>query len=231
MTRTPRISHAGRPPPAYSTAQCVRQPNSCSPVGRSCLTPTDSPPDKIDVPPGTSLSGSRFDLGCRLPRGDRHRRPQVSRRLAPPNPRACLPLTESQGARSGRRCDSKRSFAALEAGPMTRPFPNDLRERVVRIHQDGEPIRSVTARCWVSASSAPTLTAHYRATASWPLPHWAHEFLSGNSPATGGPTFMEPISTTDRYGLVPPMNIPMKLPSVPPSVANSPPCVPATTRG
>ena len=36
---------------------------------------------------------------------------------------------------------------------MTRPYSNDLRERVVRAHLDGEPIRAVAARFGVSVSS------------------------------------------------------------------------------
>ncbi len=49
---------------------------------------------------------------------------------------------------------------------MTRPYSNDLRERVVRAHLDGEPIRSVAARFGVSVSSVPKWTARYRATGS-----------------------------------------------------------------
>ena len=47
---------------------------------------------------------------------------------------------------------------------MTRPYSNDLRERVVRAHLDGEPIRAVAARFGVSVSSVPKWTARYRAT-------------------------------------------------------------------
>lgn len=49
---------------------------------------------------------------------------------------------------------------------MTRPYSNDLRERVVRAHLDGEPIRSVAARFEVSVSSVPKWAARYRATGS-----------------------------------------------------------------
>ena len=49
---------------------------------------------------------------------------------------------------------------------MTRPYSNDLRERVVRAHLDGEPIRSVAARFGVSVSSVPKWVARYRATGS-----------------------------------------------------------------
>ena len=49
---------------------------------------------------------------------------------------------------------------------MTRPYSNDLRERVVRAHLDGEPIRAVAARFGVSVSSVPKWTARYRATGS-----------------------------------------------------------------
>ena len=49
---------------------------------------------------------------------------------------------------------------------MTRPYSNDLRERVVRAHLDGEPIRAVAARLGVSVSSVPKWTARYRATGS-----------------------------------------------------------------
>ena len=47
---------------------------------------------------------------------------------------------------------------------MTRPYSNDLRERVVRAHLDGELIRSVAARFGVSVSSVPKWVARYRAT-------------------------------------------------------------------
>ena len=49
---------------------------------------------------------------------------------------------------------------------MTRPYSNDLRERVVRAHLAGEPIRSVAARFGVSVSSVPKWVARYRATGS-----------------------------------------------------------------
>ena len=49
---------------------------------------------------------------------------------------------------------------------MTRPYSNALRERVVRAHLDGEPIRSVAARFGVSVSSVPKWVARYRATGS-----------------------------------------------------------------
>ena len=38
---------------------------------------------------------------------------------------------------------------------MTRPYSNDLHERVVRAHLDGEPFRSVAARFGVSVPSVP----------------------------------------------------------------------------
>ena len=49
---------------------------------------------------------------------------------------------------------------------MTRPYSNDLRERVVRAHLAGEPIRSVAARYGVSVSSVPKWVARWRATGS-----------------------------------------------------------------
>ena len=49
---------------------------------------------------------------------------------------------------------------------MTQPHSNDLRERVVRAHLAGEPIRTVAARFGVSVSSVPKWTARYRATGS-----------------------------------------------------------------
>ena len=49
---------------------------------------------------------------------------------------------------------------------MTQPYSNDLRERVVRAHLAGEPIRTVAARFGVSVSSVPKWTARYRATGS-----------------------------------------------------------------
>ena len=38
---------------------------------------------------------------------------------------------------------------------MTQPYSNDLRERVVKAHLAGEPIRQVAARFGVSVSSVP----------------------------------------------------------------------------
>ena len=49
---------------------------------------------------------------------------------------------------------------------MTQPYSNDLRERVVRAHLAGEPIRQVAARFGVSVSSVPKWVARYRATGS-----------------------------------------------------------------
>ena len=49
---------------------------------------------------------------------------------------------------------------------MARPYSNDLRERVVRAHLAGEPIRSVAARYGVSVSSVPKWVARWRATGS-----------------------------------------------------------------
>ena len=49
---------------------------------------------------------------------------------------------------------------------MTQPYSSDLRERVVRAHLAGEPIRQVAARSGVSASSVPKWVARYRATGS-----------------------------------------------------------------
>ena len=49
---------------------------------------------------------------------------------------------------------------------MTRPYSNGLRERVVRAHLDGEPIRAVAARFGVSVSLVPKWTARYQATGS-----------------------------------------------------------------
>ncbi len=49
---------------------------------------------------------------------------------------------------------------------MTRPYSNDLRERVVRAHLAGEPIRSVAARFGIGISSVPKWVARYRATGS-----------------------------------------------------------------
>ena len=49
---------------------------------------------------------------------------------------------------------------------MTRAYSNDLRERVVRAHLAGEPIRSVAARYGVSVSSVPKWVARWRATGS-----------------------------------------------------------------
>ena len=50
-----------------------------------------------------------------------------------------------------------------EASGMTRLYSNDLRERVVRAHLAGEPIRAVAARFGVSVSSVPKWVACYRA--------------------------------------------------------------------
>ena len=49
---------------------------------------------------------------------------------------------------------------------MTRPYSNDLRERVVRAHLAGEPIRSVAARFGVEVSCVPRWEARYRKTGS-----------------------------------------------------------------
>ena len=49
---------------------------------------------------------------------------------------------------------------------MTQPYSSDLRERVVRAHLAGEPIRQVAARFGVSVSSVPKWAARYRATGS-----------------------------------------------------------------
>ena len=49
---------------------------------------------------------------------------------------------------------------------MTCPYSNDLRERVVRAHLAGEPIRAVAARFGVSVSSVLKWVARYRATGS-----------------------------------------------------------------
>ena len=49
---------------------------------------------------------------------------------------------------------------------MTRDHSNDLRERVVRAHAAGEPIRSVAARCGVGVSSVPKWVARWRASGS-----------------------------------------------------------------
>ena len=49
---------------------------------------------------------------------------------------------------------------------MARTYSNDLRERVVRAHLDGEPLRSVAARFGVGVSSVPKWAARYRATGS-----------------------------------------------------------------
>ena len=49
---------------------------------------------------------------------------------------------------------------------MTQPYSSDLRERVVRAHLAGEPIRHVAARFGVSVSSVPKWVARYRATGS-----------------------------------------------------------------
>ena len=42
---------------------------------------------------------------------------------------------------------------------MTQPYSSDLRERVVRAHLAGEPIRHVAARFGVSVSSVPKWVA------------------------------------------------------------------------
>ena len=49
---------------------------------------------------------------------------------------------------------------------MTRPYSNDLRERVVGAHLAGEPIRSVAARFGVGVSCVPRWVARYRKTGS-----------------------------------------------------------------
>ena len=49
---------------------------------------------------------------------------------------------------------------------MTQPYSGDLRERVVRAHLAGEPIRQVAARFGVSVSSVPKWVVRYRATGS-----------------------------------------------------------------
>ena len=49
---------------------------------------------------------------------------------------------------------------------MPRAHSNDLRERVVRSHLAGEPIRSVAARYGVSVSSVPKWVARWRARGS-----------------------------------------------------------------
>ena len=49
---------------------------------------------------------------------------------------------------------------------MTQPCSSDLRERVVRAHLAGEPIRRVAARFGVSVSSVPKWVARYRVTGS-----------------------------------------------------------------
>jgi transposase len=49
---------------------------------------------------------------------------------------------------------------------MTQPYSSDLRERVVRAHLAGEPIRRVAARFGVSVSSVPKWVARCRATGS-----------------------------------------------------------------
>ena len=45
---------------------------------------------------------------------------------------------------------------------MTRPYSNDLRERVVRAHLDGEPIRAVAARYRATGSVAPGQVGGHR---------------------------------------------------------------------
>ena len=42
---------------------------------------------------------------------------------------------------------------------MTQPYSSDLRERVVRAHLAGEPVRQVAARFGVSVSSVPKWVA------------------------------------------------------------------------
>ena len=49
---------------------------------------------------------------------------------------------------------------------MTQPYSSDLRERVVRAHLAGEPIRQVAARFGVSVSSVPKWAARFRETGS-----------------------------------------------------------------
>ena len=49
---------------------------------------------------------------------------------------------------------------------MARPYSNDLRERVVRAHSAGQPIRSVAARFGVGVSRVPRWVARYRKTGS-----------------------------------------------------------------
>ena len=49
---------------------------------------------------------------------------------------------------------------------MTQPYSSDLRERVVKAHLAGEPIRQVAARFGVSVSSVPKWVARFRATGS-----------------------------------------------------------------
>ena len=49
---------------------------------------------------------------------------------------------------------------------MTQPYSNDLRERVVKAHLAGAPIRQVAARFGVSVSSVPKWVARFRATGS-----------------------------------------------------------------
>ena len=44
---------------------------------------------------------------------------------------------------------------------MTQTYSSDLRERVVRAHLAGEPIRQVAARFGVSVSSVPKWVARY----------------------------------------------------------------------
>lgn len=49
---------------------------------------------------------------------------------------------------------------------MPRAHSNDLRERVVRAHLAGEPIRSVAARYGVSVSSVPKWVSRWRSSGS-----------------------------------------------------------------
>lgn len=46
-------------------------------------------------------------------------------------------------------------LAALEAGTLTRPYSNDLLERVVCAHLDGGPSRAMATRFGVGVSSEP----------------------------------------------------------------------------
>lgn len=68
---------------------------------------------------------------------------------------------------------------------MTRPYSNDLHERVVRAHLDGEPIRSVAARFGVSVSSVPKWVARYRATGSAGPDRWPPRLAPGAASRAG----------------------------------------------